>query len=190
MMTAPPARAGLGAAAGSGCSSVATPAPSATGLASDSSSAGSSASVATSAPSATCPAPSSSSQRAPGACSASSSGVASASGARTSSPGGGSSMVPLPVVLWSSNCERALGMGEGCPGREIFKGGLRRRRADVPPGADGPLGGCSRLGHIRGSSEDHQRPQMHLDRRAASHCVCSSGLRPISAVFKPARTIY
>ena len=44
---------------------------------------------------------------------ASSSGVAAASGSRTSSPGGGSSMVPLSDVLRSSNCERALGKGEG-----------------------------------------------------------------------------
>ena len=82
---------------------------------------------------------SSSSQRAPGACSASSSRVASDSGARTSSPGSGSSMVPLSVVLCSSNCERALGMGDGCPGREIFKGGLCWRRADVPWAPHGPL---------------------------------------------------
>ena len=40
-------------------------------------------------------------------------------------------------------------MEMGCPGREIFKGGLKQRRADVPWGADGPLGGCSRRGHIR-----------------------------------------
>ena len=44
-------------------------------------------------------------------------------------------------------------MGEGCPGREIFKGGLRRRCADVPWGRMDRS--CVRLKDL-----DHPRPSL------------------------------
>ena len=47
-------------------------------------------------------------------------------------------MVPLSVVLCSSNCERALGMGEGCPGRE----NRRLQRSSSASTAHVPCGGA------------------------------------------------
>ena len=70
-------------------------------------------------------------------------------------------------------------MGDGLPKPRDFKeasGGdvqtSRGRRADR-------LGGCARRVHVRGP----ENAPRSMNRRAASHCVCSSGLGHISAVF-------
>jgi len=44
------------------------------------------------------------------------------------------------------------------------------------------LGGCARLGHIRGPKKKNAPRSMNA--RPASHCVYSSGLGPVSAVLR------